>query len=119
VGQPEIKRAYKQLALKFHPDVSPPDKTEEYTEKFIRVQEAYETLSDPKTRVLYDMDMSKGLHLAFNIRKGDRNGERSSEWMNQWQSQIVELNRRSKVKNSRGSSESWGDRMRRERSESC
>ncbi|KAM7521853.1 hypothetical protein LguiA_011755 [Lonicera macranthoides] len=118
VSLPEIKRAYKQLARKYHPDVSPPGRTEEYTRTFIRVQEAYETLSDPNTRALYDMDMSQGLHLAFSARKRDQYDQRTSEWMNRWQSQIVELNRRSKIKNSRGNNASWGDRMRRQRSES-
>ncbi|MBF6096444.1 J domain-containing protein, partial [Nocardia cyriacigeorgica] len=45
---PEIKQACKQLARKYHPDVSPPARVEEYTRRFIRVQEAYETLSDPR-----------------------------------------------------------------------
>lgn len=65
----EIKKAYKQLARKYHPDVSPADRTEEFTQRFILVQEAYETLSDPQTRALYDRDLSKGLHLAFSSRK--------------------------------------------------
>lgn len=68
VTLPEIKTAYKQLALKYHPDVSPADLSEEYTRNFIRVQEAYETLSDPQARALYDIDLSKGLHLAFSSR---------------------------------------------------
>lgn len=68
-SQLEIKRAYKQLARKYHPDVSPPDRIKEYTQKFIRVQEAYETLSDPNRRALYDRDIAKGLHLAFSARK--------------------------------------------------
>jgi DnaJ-domain-containing protein 1 len=66
---PEIKQAYKQLARKYHPDVSPPDRVEEYTRRFIRVQEAYETLSDPRMREIYDRDMAKGLHLAFSARR--------------------------------------------------
>ncbi|CAI9776991.1 unnamed protein product [Fraxinus pennsylvanica] len=66
--QLEIKRAYKQLARKYHPDVSPPDRVQDYTERFIRVQEAYVTLSDPRMRALYDRDMAKGLHLAFSAR---------------------------------------------------
>lgn len=65
----EIKHAYKQLARKYHPDVSPPDRVEEYTRRFIRVHEAYETLSDPRRRALYDRDMTKGLHLVFSARK--------------------------------------------------
>jgi hypothetical protein len=47
----EIKQAYKQLARKYHPNVSPPGRVDEYTKRFILVQEAYEILSDPR-RVL-------------------------------------------------------------------
>lgn len=65
----EIKQAYKQLARKYHPDVSPPDRVEEYTRRFIQVQEAYETLSDPRRRALYDSDMARGIHLAFSARR--------------------------------------------------
>ncbi|VVA28718.1 Hypothetical predicted protein, partial [Prunus dulcis] len=64
----QIKQAYKLLARKYHPDVSPPDRVEENTEKFIRVQEAYETLSDSRRRAMYDRDMARGLHLAFSAR---------------------------------------------------
>ena len=66
---PEIKQAYKQLARKYHPDVSPPDRVVEYTERFILVQEAYETLSDPSSRALYDRDLALGIHLAFSARR--------------------------------------------------
>ncbi|KAK3020769.1 hypothetical protein RJ639_045841 [Escallonia herrerae] len=80
----EIKKAYKQLARKYHPDVSrrsarrsvTPERTEEYTKTIIRVQETYETLSDPQTRASYDIDMSKGLHLAFSARKSGQNDQR-------------------------------------------
>ena len=66
----EIKKAYKDLARKYHPDVSPSaDRTEEYTRKFIELQEAYETLSDPNRRSLYDRDLAGGLHLAFSSRR--------------------------------------------------
>lgn len=65
----DIKRAYKQMALKYHPDVSPPDRVEESTRRFIEVQEAYETLSDPRLRAIYDRDLARGLHLAFSARR--------------------------------------------------
>lgn len=65
----EIKQAYKQLARKYHPDVSPPGRAEEYTRRFIQVQEAYETLSDPGRRAMYDRDMARGIHLAFSARR--------------------------------------------------
>lgn len=119
----EIKGAYKQMALKYHPDVSPPDRVEEYTRKFIRVQEAYEILSDPGTRAMYDSDMAKGLHLAFSGRKGVRFDERSADksgWRDRWENQIVELKRRSATKNSKVDSRgrmSWGARIRQEWSE--
>ncbi|KAF2288914.1 hypothetical protein GH714_022764 [Hevea brasiliensis] len=71
----EIKQAYKKVARKYHPDVSPPDRVEEYTQRFIRVQEAYETLSDPRRRALYDRDMARGLHLAFSARRRHQNDE--------------------------------------------
>ncbi|XP_062109165.1 chaperone protein dnaJ 20, chloroplastic-like [Humulus lupulus] len=112
----EIKQAYKQLARKYHPDVSPPGRVEEYTRRFIRVQEAYETLSDPCRRALYDRDMAKGLHLAFSARRRYQNNqgmEEKSEWKNRWQSQLSELKRRSMSKDGRGNNMSWGARMRR------
>ncbi|KAJ8540112.1 hypothetical protein K7X08_026501 [Anisodus acutangulus] len=115
----EIKQAYKQLARKYHPDVSPPDRVEEYTQRFIRVQEAYETLSDPRMRAMYDRDMAKGIHFAFIARRRyqyDESMEEKGEWKNHWQSQLSELKRRSMHKDS-GSGMSWGARMRRQRNE--
>ncbi|KAJ8774339.1 hypothetical protein K2173_011588 [Erythroxylum novogranatense] len=118
---PEIKQAYKQLARKYHPDVSPPDLVGEYTERFIRVQEAYETLSDPSLRALYDHDMARNLHLAFSARRRyqyhqDEDLDERTEWKNRWQDQLSELKRRSMNKDSNGNM-SWGARMRRQREE--
>jgi len=48
----EIKKAYRKLALQYHPDKNPDDKTAE--EKFKEVAEAYAILSDPEKRSRYD-----------------------------------------------------------------
>lgn len=48
----EIKKAYRRLARKYHPDVNPGDKTAE--EKFKGIQEAYDVLKDEKKRKVFD-----------------------------------------------------------------
>ena len=50
--QAQIKKAYRKLARKLHPDLNPNDKTAQ--EKFQRVNEANEVLSDPEKRKKYD-----------------------------------------------------------------
>ncbi|MEO0254162.1 MAG: molecular chaperone DnaJ [candidate division WOR-3 bacterium] len=68
--QEEIKKAYKRLALKYHPDRNP-DNKEEAAKKFMEISEAYEVLSDPEKRKIYDRYGHEGLKGAGVFREGD------------------------------------------------
>lgn len=64
----EIKRAYRKVAKKYHPDMNPGDKNAE--EKFKEASEAYEVLSDPDKRARYDQFG----HAAFEQGGGGAGG---------------------------------------------
>lgn len=61
----EIKKAYKKLALQWHPDRNP-DNATEATEKFKKISEAYSVLTDTEKRRLYDQYGHEGLKAPNN-----------------------------------------------------
>ena len=73
----EIKKAYRRLAKKYHPDVNPGNKPAE--EKFKEVTAAFEVLSDEKKRKLYDEFGPDSLRSGFD----DKRAEEYRRWKRQ------------------------------------
>lgn len=69
-SEAEIKKAYRRLAMKYHPDRTQGDKPKE--EKFKEVKEAYEVLSDPQKRAAYDQFGHAGVGAASGPGGGGR-----------------------------------------------
>ncbi|XP_065543110.1 dnaJ homolog subfamily B member 8 [Lathamus discolor] len=70
-SQDDVKKSYHKLALKWHPDKNPNNK-EEAEKKFKAVAEAYEVLSDPQKRSLYDKSVKESRpHRARGTTVGD------------------------------------------------
>jgi curved DNA-binding protein len=78
-SEDEIKRAYRKLALKYHPDRNPDDKQAE--EKFKEINEAYQVLSDPAKRTRYDQLGDSYTH--FRQHGGAPGGFNWEDWFAQ------------------------------------
>ncbi|RKY31798.1 MAG: molecular chaperone DnaJ [Candidatus Omnitrophota bacterium] len=61
----EIKKAYRGMALRHHPDRVPHEQKKEAEEKFKEISEAYAVLSDPKKRALYDQYGHSGIDQKY------------------------------------------------------
>lgn len=62
----QIRAAYHNLSLSFHPDKQPAHRREAAERQFTRIQQAYDTLSDPKKRVVYDLVGAEGVEREWN-----------------------------------------------------
>ncbi len=61
----EIKKAYREMALRFHPDRVPHEQKKEAEEKFKEISEAYAVLSDSQKRALYDQYGHSGIDQKY------------------------------------------------------
>ncbi|XP_008455532.2 chaperone protein dnaJ 20, chloroplastic-like [Cucumis melo] len=97
----EIKKAYRAMALRYHPDlVCDPSLKEQSTRMFVQLNAAYKTLSDPVLRRQYDDSL-----MGFNTKRFQ--GDSAAVW----QRQILELKRRSSLRKDRSAPASWAARM--------
>lgn len=96
----EIKKAYRKMALQYHPDVCDSSMKEESTKMFVELQEVYRSLTDQAL----GNDYSLGIGLEEK-----QSPERTSR--SKWESQLFELNKRSQNRRLQKDG-SWGCRMR-------
>ncbi|XP_020222941.1 chaperone protein dnaJ 20, chloroplastic [Cajanus cajan] len=109
----EIKRAYRSMALRYHPDVChDPSMKEESTRMFVQLNAAYETLSNPNLRAQYDHELGLRSKVVMNINVGSDDHER---WGSGLHEEVIELKTRSRRrmghKGGSGSC-SWGSTSR-------
>ncbi|TVT99801.1 hypothetical protein EJB05_42798, partial [Eragrostis curvula] len=90
VGAEEIKRAYRRLALRYHPDLCPPSRRAEFTQLFLELRRAYETLSDPARRVRYDAEL--------RTVGGEATSPRVEFARDVWEAQLCALRARSELR---------------------
>lgn len=64
----EIRSAYRNLSLSFHPDKQPPHLREAAKRHFTQIQEAYDTLIDPHKRTVYDLLGAEGVKQEWSAQ---------------------------------------------------
>ncbi|XP_075014559.1 dnaJ homolog subfamily B member 8 [Calonectris borealis] len=79
-SQDDVKKSYHKLALKWHPDKNPSNK-EEAEKKFKAVAEAYEVLSDPQKRSLYDRSVKQSRSHRGRSATGGHNSSFDSPYV--------------------------------------
>ncbi|KAI3970203.1 hypothetical protein MKW92_052690 [Papaver armeniacum] len=91
----DIKKAYRRMALQYHPDICPdPSTKQESTQRFVELHKAYQTLSDPVLRYNYDYEL--GL-LVGTCR--DSAVMHASKFPKEvWENQLSGLQRRSRIR---------------------
>ncbi len=78
-SEEDVKKAYRKLAMKHHPDRNPDDKGAEA--KFKEAKEAYEVLSDPRKRAAYDQFGHAGVEQSAGFAGGR---PKASEIVSYW-----------------------------------
>ncbi|XP_035464795.2 dnaJ homolog subfamily B member 5 [Scophthalmus maximus] len=69
-NEDEIKKAYRKMALKFHPDKN---SDADAADRFKEIAEAYEILTDPKKRIIYDQFGEEGIKNGMSMSMAGRN----------------------------------------------
>lgn len=101
VGFDQIKKAYRGMALQYHPDVCPPSAKEESTKRFVELQKAYEILSNPISRRMHDYELGLVNSLGFDF-DGFGMKERKNNFPKEvWEKQLYGLKQRSHARTER------------------
>ncbi|CAN0864454.1 Chaperone protein dnaJ 20, chloroplastic [Linum grandiflorum] len=80
------------MARKYHPDVR---HEEDSTSRFVEIREAYETLSDPGSRMVHDYELSMVNSIGFGFESGPSRG---GAFKDVWEMQLHGLKERSRVR---------------------
>ncbi|MCL7038799.1 hypothetical protein MKW94_030768 [Papaver nudicaule] len=99
-SETDIKKAYRTMALQYHPDVCPPSRKEESAHLFVELHKAYKILSDPNSRRKYDLELG----FNKNYQRTSSDGVGYDDYgisRDKFIEQLYELKRRSQHRMSR------------------